>query len=143
MGVVPWVQRGHPVFKFRHELKYLSESLGVTFTVEQPLSLNGINRAMQSTANVKFSARLCMDKATETQRWTGVKCIWTCGEQPQLLMASAVIPCLYITRWKEQGMQGQCQGGALSTKIVLCCATELYLRSQAAVRETFLHRYVS
>lgn len=92
MGVVPWVQHGHHVFKFRHELKYLTESLGVTFTVEQPLALNGLNRAMQSTANVRFSARLCMDKAAETGRWTGVKCIWASGEQPQLLMASAVIP---------------------------------------------------
>lgn len=88
-----WEQSlGHPVFKFRHELKYLTESLGVTFTVEQPVALNGLYRATQSTANVKFSARLCMDKATETERWTGVKCIWTSGEQPQLLMASAVIP---------------------------------------------------
>lgn len=90
MGVIPWVQHGHPVFKFRHELKYLTESLGVTFTAEQPPALNGLNRAMQSTANVKFSARLCTDKTTE--RWTGVKCIWASGEQPQLLMASAVIP---------------------------------------------------
>lgn len=67
MGVVPWVQHGHPVFKFRHELKYLTEGLGVTFTVEQPLSLNGLNRATQSTANVKLSARLCIEKATETR----------------------------------------------------------------------------
>lgn len=40
-------------------------------------------------------------------------------------------------------MEGQWQEDALSTKIVLCCAAELYLRFQAAVRETFLHRYVS
>lgn len=39
-------QHGHSVFKFRHELKYLTESLGVTFTVELPLALN---RATQST----------------------------------------------------------------------------------------------
>lgn len=25
MGVIPWVQHDHPMFKFRHKLKYLVE----------------------------------------------------------------------------------------------------------------------
>lgn len=57
---------------------------------------------MQSTGNIKFSARLRTDKAIETGRWTGVKCIWASEEQPQLLMASAVISQLYIIKWEEQ-----------------------------------------
>lgn len=100
MGVIPWVQRGHPTFKFRQELKYLA--LAYHLYQGSPCQSDGLNGVTQSAGDIKFSVRLHTDKAIETGRWTGVKCIWASEEQPQLLMASAVISRLYMIRWEEQ-----------------------------------------